>query len=118
MSVLRSKFIDQLRLKGFSEKTVASYVSAVSLLSRHYKKSPLDLSAEDVNAYLLHLLQDRSEPATQNQKIYAKPFTPGGATPPINQAVSRKEPPSSSAGFIPQETAISQQQPTLNTAAF
>jgi site-specific recombinase XerD len=70
MSVLRSQFIDQLHLKGLSDSTVENYVSNISSLSRHYKVSPLDLSAQQISDYLLHLLRDRKLfPSTVNLHI-------------------------------------------------
>lgn len=40
MSELRQAMIDQMLLKGFSKRTKESYLSAVSLLARHYHLSP------------------------------------------------------------------------------
>lgn len=72
MSALRSLFIDELRLKGYSETTVQNYVAAVAALSVHYKLSPLMLSPEQVKAYLLFLLQQRKlAPATVNLHLAA-----------------------------------------------
>lgn len=64
MSPLRSQFIDRLRVKGCSERTVENYVSAVAALALHYKQPPLLLTSEQIRAYLLFLLQQRKLAAT------------------------------------------------------
>jgi site-specific recombinase XerD len=72
MSALRNRFIGLLRLKGLGERTVDNYVSAVARLSLYYKRSPLDVTEEQVKAYLLHLLRERKlAPATVNLHINA-----------------------------------------------
>ena len=42
MKELRKAMIDQMLLKGFSERTKKSYLGAVSLLARHYHLSPVN----------------------------------------------------------------------------
>jgi len=64
---LRQAFIEVLTLKGYSPRTIQSYVSVVAQLARHYHRSPAELSAPEVRAYLyyLHTQTDRS-PSTLN----------------------------------------------------
>lgn len=52
---LREEFIEVLTLKGYSARTIETYVSVVAGLARHYHRSPARLSAEEVRAYLYHL---------------------------------------------------------------
>jgi integrase/recombinase XerD len=59
MSPLRSQFIEQLHVKGYSEKSVENYVAVVAAIANHFKISPLLLSTEQVRSYLLFLLQER-----------------------------------------------------------
>jgi integrase/recombinase XerD len=59
-SPLRQRFIRELRLRGFSSRTVESYVSWVYDLARHHHKSPDQLSDEHLKDYLLYLHQERS----------------------------------------------------------
>ena len=59
MTPLRQRMLDALQLRGRAERTIESYLDAVSQLARHYGCSPERLSAEQVQAYLLHLLRDR-----------------------------------------------------------
>jgi integrase/recombinase XerD len=67
MTPLRQKFIDSLRLKGFSESTVENYVQVMLGITRHYKISPLDMTRDQIHSYLLFLLQRRKlAPATVN----------------------------------------------------
>jgi integrase/recombinase XerD len=59
MTPLRQKFIDELDLRGFSAHTKDNYVGAVSRLARHYKRSPDQLTDEEIKQYLLHLIRDQ-----------------------------------------------------------
>ena len=65
MSELRKAMIDQMLLKGFSERTKKSYLDAVSLLARHYHLPPDKLSRSDIQNWFLYLIKDRQlSPAT------------------------------------------------------
>jgi hypothetical protein len=55
MSPLRAKMIDAMTLAGLAESTQDSYVKAVRRLAAFYRRSPDDLSEEEVRAYLLDL---------------------------------------------------------------
>lgn len=57
---LRQRFIEVLTLKGYSPRTMESYVWVVSQLARHYHRSPDQLSDEEVRAYL-YFLHTRSD---------------------------------------------------------
>lgn len=59
MSPLRQRLQDALVLRGMAQRSQYSYIHAVARLSRHYRRSPDLLSAEQVQAYLLHLLKER-----------------------------------------------------------
>ena len=56
---LRQRMLDALQLRGMAPRTQETYIDAVSRLARHYHRSPELLSADEVQAYLLHLLRDR-----------------------------------------------------------
>lgn len=65
MNPLRKAMIDQMLLKGFSERTKASYLNAVSLLARHYHLSPNKLKPSDIQNWFLYLVKERQlSPAT------------------------------------------------------
>ena len=59
MHPLREALLDQMRLRGHSQRTQQSYVTAVSLLSRHYRRSPERLSQDDLQNWILHLVKER-----------------------------------------------------------
>ena len=59
MSPLRNNFIERLQLKGFTERTVCSYVSIVADLSRFTGKSPLAATSDTIQSYLVHLVKQR-----------------------------------------------------------
>ena len=65
MHPLREAMLDQMRLRGHSPRTQQSYLHAVSLLSRHYHRSPDRLSREDLQNWILYLVKERQlSPAT------------------------------------------------------
>ena len=56
MTPLRQRYIEDLRLKNFSPKTIKVYVHAVSKFASHFGRSPDQLSQQEVRDYLLHLM--------------------------------------------------------------
>jgi site-specific recombinase XerD len=52
--------LDALVLRGYAARTQEAYIEAVAHLARHYHCRPDTLSTEQVQAYLLHLLRERS----------------------------------------------------------
>jgi len=59
MHPLREAMLDQMRLRGHSPRTQQSYVHAVSLLSRYYHQSPEQLTRDDLQNWILHLVKER-----------------------------------------------------------
>lgn len=59
MTALRTRMVRDMTLRGFSPRTHKSYIAAVVHLARHYRQSPDQLTNEEVQAYLLHLVQHR-----------------------------------------------------------
>jgi integrase/recombinase XerD len=59
MTPLRQRMLDALELRGMAGRTQKAYIDAVARLARHYRRSPDRLTAEQVQAYLLHLLRER-----------------------------------------------------------
>ena len=57
MSPLRARMIDDMTLAGLAEGTRQIYIQAVYKLAKHYRRSPDQLSEEEVRAYLLELRQ-------------------------------------------------------------
>jgi site-specific recombinase XerD len=59
MTELRRRMIQAMTVRGFSPRTHRSYLGAVRSLSRHYRRAPDELSSEEVQAYLAHLVTER-----------------------------------------------------------
>jgi hypothetical protein len=59
MTPLRKRMLDAMILRGFALSTQDTYLGAVIRLSQQYNCSPDQLSDEQVQTYLLHLLQER-----------------------------------------------------------
>ena len=59
MSTLRIQMTQDMTLRGLAPKTQTSYLRAVRELARFYRRSPDQLSDREVQAYLLHLIEDR-----------------------------------------------------------
>jgi site-specific recombinase XerD len=59
MTSLRADFIGRLQLKGFSPKTIVTYVASVAALAAFHKRSPMALSTNDIRTFLLHELNEK-----------------------------------------------------------
>src|SRR5271169_430081 len=59
MRPLRQKMLDDMKLRRFAPNTQEAYVSAVAGLARYYNQSPDLLDKEKIQAYLLHLMDER-----------------------------------------------------------
>jgi integrase/recombinase XerD len=59
MTPLRQRMIDAMLLHGFADRTQHSYLSAVTLLARHYHKPPDTLGPEQIQQYFLYLVKDK-----------------------------------------------------------
>jgi site-specific recombinase XerD len=56
---LRTQFIDYMTLNRYSPYTMKNYIGTMKQLAKYHNKSPDLLSAEDIQEFLLHLLQER-----------------------------------------------------------
>ena len=54
MTELRKRLIQDLQLRGMSERTQEMYVRAVRQLAEHYQKSPDKINEEELRDYLLY----------------------------------------------------------------
>ena len=59
MSLLRAKMIEQMQLHRKAPGTQQQYVKAISQLAAYYKRSPDQLSPQEIRAYLHYLLTER-----------------------------------------------------------
>ena len=55
MTPLRHRMMQDLQLRGYSDRTVEAYVRAVAQLAQFYHASPDQLCEEQIRQYLLHL---------------------------------------------------------------
>lgn len=75
MSTLRRQMQADKVLRGLATRTQESYIAAVVGLSRHYDRSPEQLSQDQVQQYLLHLIEERKLAwASTNQAACALRF--------------------------------------------
>jgi site-specific recombinase XerD len=72
MTTLRQQLLEELVLRGCSDRTQEAYVQQVYQLAKFFHQSPDQLTNEQVRAYLLHLAQERHLAAsTINQAVNA-----------------------------------------------
>ncbi len=60
MTELRRRMIQAMTIRGFSPQTHESYLSAVRSLAKHYRRSPDQISMEEVQAFLEHMITTRN----------------------------------------------------------
>jgi site-specific recombinase XerD len=67
---LRQRFIEDLQLQGMSARTQQAYTRVVRLLSEHYRKSPDQVSEEELRQYFLSVKNTKGwSRATMTQSI-------------------------------------------------
>ena len=59
MTELRQKMIRAMELKNLSDNTQRRYLSAVTGLAKHYQQSPVKITKEMIEDYLLYLKNDK-----------------------------------------------------------
>ena len=74
MGALRTKMIEEMKLRNFSPRTDQSYVSAMVGLVRHYRHPPDQLTQEQIRSYLLHLKERGLSPSSRNVAISGMKF--------------------------------------------
>jgi site-specific recombinase XerD len=74
MTPLRQRFIDDLRLRNKSPRTIETYVLRVALFARHFGRSPALLGPEEIRAYQQHLLTRNVSWSQFNQAVCALRF--------------------------------------------
>jgi predicted DNA-binding transcriptional regulator YafY len=74
MSPLRQRMIDDMKLAGLSAATHTIYISAVRDLAAHYRRSPDELSEEEVRAYLLAMRERGAARGTFKANHYGIQF--------------------------------------------
>ena len=75
MSPLRKQMQEAMVLRGLAARTQESYIAAVAGIARYYRRSPDTLSSDEVERYLLHLIEERKLSwSTTNQAASALMF--------------------------------------------
>ena len=64
MTHLRQRMIEDMQLRGLSEKTQEAYLRTVRQLAEYYGKSPDLVDEEELRQYLLHLKNERQVSAS------------------------------------------------------
>jgi integrase/recombinase XerD len=71
MTPLRQRFIDDLRVRNYSPRTIEAYVAGVARFAKHFGCSPELLGSEQLRAFQLHLLEQRASWSQFNQIVSA-----------------------------------------------
>ena len=74
MSPLRQRMIEDMKLAGLSPTTHAIYINAVRGLAAYYRRSPDQLSEEEVRAYLLGIRERGAARGTFKTNHYGIQF--------------------------------------------
>src|SRR5205809_1021023 len=74
MGALRTKMIEEMRLRNFSPRTQQSYLSAMVGLVKHYRRAPDQLTQDEIRSYLLHLEKRGLSPSSRNVAISGLKF--------------------------------------------
>ena len=75
MTPLRQSMLDAMLQRGFAKRTQESYVEAIYRMAKYYRRDPSTYSAEEVQAYLLHMVKDdHLSYSTMNQAACAACF--------------------------------------------
>ncbi len=70
MGQLKERMNEDLKLRGRSDNTRATYLRCAATFVRHYRRSPMEMGREQVRDFLLHLVEDlKRSPSTYN--VYA-----------------------------------------------
>ena len=75
MTPLRQRMLDAMSVRGFRPSTQQCYADAIYGLAKYYRGDPAQYSAQEIDAYLLHLVQERHlSYSTLNQAACAARF--------------------------------------------
>jgi site-specific recombinase XerD len=62
-------------VRGMSERTREVYLAQVASLAKFYRRSPAEITEQEIQSYLLHLIEERKlSYSTCNQAAYAIRF--------------------------------------------
>ncbi len=70
MTPLREQFIRELTIRSYAHKTEVAYVAAVYGLAKYYRKSPEQVTDNELKEYLFYLARERKlSPSSLNQVV-------------------------------------------------
>ncbi len=71
MKTLRERVLQEMQYRNYSPRTVITYLSCLTMLSRHYNESPDKIDVEKVKVFLHHSISNGCSPSFVNQTISA-----------------------------------------------
>lgn len=74
MTPLRQRFLDEMRRRHYSPRTIDAYLAGLIKLVRHFHRSPDQLSVDDLRTFQLHLIEQRVSWSVFNQVTCALRF--------------------------------------------
>jgi integrase/recombinase XerD len=75
MTPLRQRMQDAMVQRGFAQRTQETYIGAIYRMAKHYRGDPALYTAQDVQSYLLHMVQDQKlSYSAMNQAACAAQF--------------------------------------------
>jgi integrase/recombinase XerD len=74
MNPLRQRFIDDMRLRNLSPRTIEAYVHRAAKFARHFGRSPELLGPDHIREYQLHLISQQASWSQFNQTVCALRF--------------------------------------------
>ena len=78
MTELRQRYLEDLRLRNYSPRTLKTYVECVSHFARYFKRSPEELGPEHIRQYQLYLVEEKKcSWSRYNQTVCALRFLYG-----------------------------------------
>src|SRR5437763_12108817 len=93
-SALRARMIEDMNVRGFSEKTRNDYIRNVRAFAAFIGRSPDTATAEDLRRFQLHQTQSGMQPPSVNSAVSALRFTDakGCLEPPFGPRPRRSPP--------------------------
>jgi integrase/recombinase XerD len=75
MTPLRQRMTDAMVQRGFALRTQESYIGAIYRMAKHYRRDPALYTAQEVQAYLLHMVKEEHlSYSSMNQAACAAQF--------------------------------------------
>jgi integrase/recombinase XerD len=74
MNPLRQRYIEDMRRRNLSPRTIEAYVHGVAKFARHFDQTPAQLGPEHIRKYQLHLIEQQASWSQFNQSVCALRF--------------------------------------------